>query len=627
MERSVSANARGFRAIFWLLGLLLVGGAGPLRAAWENLPLEGGEIFTVAFDPSNPDRALAGTTAGHLYRSDDGGSTWRPAGAPVPFPGWVVGNLLFDPDRPGRLWVGLWGVLGGGLVVTSDDLGVSWQVRSRGLEGAGQVYALARPPGRPDRILAGTRFGVYRSLDGGETWSKVSSAMPGLEMVGSLFVEGSQPDRILAGTWRRAFRSDDGGSTWYGVFEGMVLDTEVYALRPVLGGSPDEVWAATCGWVYQSPDFGRTWKRWQGGLLERRVRGLALPQPGTILAGTIAGLYRSVDGGRNFRPIGPPGLPVLSVAVHPSRPARILVGTEGRGVWRSEDGGDSFREASSGVRNVRVGDLVEREGELWMAVLHAGAASGLYRGQPPRGPFVFDPGSPVAERLVSHQGVLHAMSGGAVLRRTSSGWEAATRLPQGEEARQLLAKGDRLLVLGRSKLYEYLGERWLERPLGIQPERIALDRQALWFLAGNRLFRAVPGALEQEVGLVPEGKVASLHGLREGVVSAGEAGALRWFGDRPASLTEETVRSIPVEQRENWVLLAEPGALSIFDGDRKRRDPLPLPPFPPRYLSSALVLDGHLYVGTTGFGLWRYTPSESASVFGSESQSDSSKRK
>ena len=45
---------------------------------------------------------------------------------------------------------------------------------------------------------------------------------------------------------------------------------------------------------------------------------------------------------------------MLSLASHPSRPERVLLGSEGGGVWRSEDGGTSFTRSDTGMTNARV---------------------------------------------------------------------------------------------------------------------------------------------------------------------------------------------------------------------------------------------------------------------------------
>ena len=122
-------------------------------AEWHPAPIYGGDGRSLAVVPDDPDVLLAGTSAGQVYLSRNGGRSWTDAGAPLPFPGWVVSKLLFDPNvsRPPRLWVALWGVWGSGQVAYSDDLGKSWSARSAGLPDE-PVYTLALVPGKEGRL-------------------------------------------------------------------------------------------------------------------------------------------------------------------------------------------------------------------------------------------------------------------------------------------------------------------------------------------------------------------------------------------------------------------------------------------------------------------------------------------
>ena len=159
-------------------------------ATFRPAPLYGGDVRSLVFDPAEPRRAFAGTSAGHLYRTDDGGECWRNAGVEAPFPGWVVGTLRFDPNRPGRLWAGLWGIWGGGAVAFSDDLGVTWtHPRPRRCRRAIRSTPWRRCRARSTALFVGTRTGVLVSDDAGLTWRGVSAGEPELVHVSSLHVD------------------------------------------------------------------------------------------------------------------------------------------------------------------------------------------------------------------------------------------------------------------------------------------------------------------------------------------------------------------------------------------------------------------------------------------------------
>lgn len=359
---------------------------GELRdGAVATAALWGADVRALAIHPGDPEVLAAGTSAGHIYLSRDGGRSWKNAGDPLPFPGWVVGTLRFDPHRPDRLWAALWGVWGSGLVAVSDDLGGTWRERM-GPPGEGLVGALPREPvydlvvetEAPDVLYAGARSGVWFSHDAGRRWIHLTAAYPEIHHVSSLLVHPERPRTLVAGTWRLAYRSDDGGLTWRGAFDGMELDSEVFQLRSVPGRA-EELWASTCGWVYLSPDLGESWTRFKEGLPERRTPAFAVLEDGRLLAGTIAGLYLSEDHGRTWRRRTDPALGIRVIAHDPRRPERIVLGTEGAGVWISTDAGSRFEPSSRGMTNVRVGAVAVSGDEVRVTVRDAGPFSGVHR--------------------------------------------------------------------------------------------------------------------------------------------------------------------------------------------------------------------------------------------------------
>ena len=278
-------------------------GTGAKLSQWKPVSLWGGDVKSLVFAPDDPEVVFAGTSAGQLYRSENAGATWRNAGPFLPFPGWVVSHLAFDPNRPHRLWAALRGVWGSGHVAFSDDQGKSWVAASGGLPDE-PVYTLALVPGREGRLYAATLSGVWGSVDDGAKWRRLTAAHPEIQKVTSLLVDAENPDTVIAGTWRQAYRSDDGGRTWAGVFEGMVLDSEVFSLTPI-SGRPGEIWATTCGWVYRTLDRGGRWERFKEGFEERRTPSFAALPDGRLLAGTVAGLHASDDGVK-WRRVGDP---------------------------------------------------------------------------------------------------------------------------------------------------------------------------------------------------------------------------------------------------------------------------------------------------------------------------------
>ncbi len=599
-------------ALLLLSGSLFAGAArGAVALDFRPAPLYGADVRSLVFDPADPERAFAGTSAGHLYRSDDGGESWRNAGVEAPFPGWVVAALHFDSNRPGRLWAGLWGIWGGGRVAFSDDLGATWTHRGDGLPEGDQVYSLALVPGVLDRLFVGTRSGVWVSDDAGMTLRQVSAGEPELVHVSSLHVDALDPRTIVAGTWRRAYRSDDGGATWRGVFDGMVLDTQDFTLTPV-PGRPGEIWASTCGWVYRGERLGGRWSRTQAGFEERRTPSFDVLSAERLLAGTVAGLHLSTDGGRSFRRVGPKDLAVLAIAHHPLRPERVLLGTEGAGVWLSGDGGESFAPRLVATHNVRVPALAAAGDGVLAALAHAGPLSGLYRS--PDGGISFEPQParlPTVLDLASHRGRAYAATEAGLYERAGREWRRVAELG-GARVEQLAASAERLFARTRDAIWELAGERFAKVPFAWRPPRsIAVAEGALWVLRDEGLYRIEAGG--EPVAASPPFPGGELAGVGGHLVYAGAKGL--HVHDREQgwiALARERSRVFPTGDAR-FPAVARTGArLALLDAEGQQLLPL-APPFAAADLLSALAVDGRLLLGSSGFGLWRAAlPAETA---------------
>lgn len=365
----------GMRRVLSLSVLILLASQ-PLAAAWTRAGLHGADVRALAVHPSEPDTVFLGTSQGELYVSRDGAKSWENPRGGIPFPGYVVDSLTIDAR--GRLWAACWGLWGGGVIAVSADQGVTWSRRDAGLENV-SIRALANDPQNPETIIAGGLDGVYRSTDDGRTWAKLSEHVN----VESLAIDPRLSDRIYVGTWRQAWRTDDGGKSWRHIEKGMVLDTDIFAIN-LDAKNPDNVWIATCGWVYNSSDRGDNWTRYRDGFNNRRIHSVEYDpvNPGCVYAGSVGGLYRTMDGGKSWQLISDENLVVNAIAIHPERPRRIVLGTEGDGVYVSQDGGKSFARSNRGLYNVKVTALVPDgrvANRLYAAVMFGGAASGVYR--------------------------------------------------------------------------------------------------------------------------------------------------------------------------------------------------------------------------------------------------------
>ncbi|HPS78805.1 MAG TPA: hypothetical protein PLS53_11670 [Thermoanaerobaculaceae bacterium] len=228
--------------------------------------------------------------------------------------------------------------------------GIAGQWRNIGPDG-GRVWTMAFAYSQPAVVVAGTDFGAFRSEDGGVTW--MSAGLAG-SFVYSVAVHPVDPNIILAASDRAIFRSVDGGATWgratVDVIIGRVFDI---AFAP---SDPTVVYAATDNGVYSSADGGVTWQE-TPAFCEGYGRGLTtfvLPHPSNPRAlyasGASVGMCKSPDGGATWTP-----LPGSGGAPWPARPVmdpdnpEVLFAINETGVVRSENGGQTWTQASTGI--------------------------------------------------------------------------------------------------------------------------------------------------------------------------------------------------------------------------------------------------------------------------------------
>ena len=348
---------------------------------------------------------LAATDAG-LFRSIDGGATWQPADDGLPHE--QVRRLAMSATHPQTVYCTVattaranapWD----GGVYRSDDGGLTWKPRCNGL--SSRVGKSAEPTQmtsnymqivvdpRDDNVVyvgdfAWVTAGLWKTTNGGQSWEHVTdhySDQKNMDYgwikqwgpsVECLAISPARPDRLIFGTSGHVFLSDNAGRSWVqrycrqfpdGRFAGNGL-----AVTCALGAWPDS--ARPQRWYFGfmdiglliTDDGGETFRTSYEGLKDSGNCFSLLQDPanaaklwaGTGQWGTNVGyVSRSVDGGAHWTLVGheQTGLPcgqVVSLLVDPSSPPdkRVLYATcNGYGVYTSTDDGDSWTACSNGL--------------------------------------------------------------------------------------------------------------------------------------------------------------------------------------------------------------------------------------------------------------------------------------
>jgi hypothetical protein len=254
-------------------------------------PWEFKRVWRLAPSLTDPDTVYAGAEDAALFRSTDGGQTWQelsalrrhPSG-----PAWQPGagglclhTILLDPRNPERIVI----AISAAGAFRTDDGGTTWRPINQGLHSAhipdptaevGHcVHCIARHPSRPDVLFMQKHWDVMRSDNAGEEWHEVSGNLPS-DFGFPIAVHAQEPETIYVVPITsdsehfppdgklRVYRSRTGGTAWEALTQGLPQrDCYVNVLRAALAVDtldPCGVYFGTTGGqVYASADSGDTW--------------------------------------------------------------------------------------------------------------------------------------------------------------------------------------------------------------------------------------------------------------------------------------------------------------------------------------------------------------------------------
>ncbi len=346
---------------------------------WTSLGPLGGDVRSLAADPSRPNVLYLGTVDGYVFSSQDAGEHWQSLGLVGPANG-VITAILVDPVNARMLFASLWtretSGEGGGVFV-SPDYGRTW--KALGLAGHA-IRALVQSESDSNVLIAGALDGVFRSNDLGRNWERITPAGDSeLRNFDSLAVDAKNSGIIYAGTFHLPWKTVDGGKKWTPIHSGMIDDSDVLSLA-VDNSNPQRVFAGACSGIYRSEDAGSYWKKIEGIPFSSRrtpvIRQDPL-HPSVLFAGTTEGLWKTTNSGARWRRVSPGDWVINSLVVEASAGTlppggdtaessapefskdqiRVLIGTEQRGVLASDDGGDHFRGLNEGFHHRRIVSL------------------------------------------------------------------------------------------------------------------------------------------------------------------------------------------------------------------------------------------------------------------------------
>ena len=299
-------------------------------------------LFGLVFAPSV--NAHDADSYGGLYRSRDAGFAWLPADA-----GLFINSsnaIAINPIDSNHLLYGT-----DTRLMRSQNGGRDWHDQAPELI-AGPIFCVAFA-GDGKNAYAANSNGLFRSEAEGQ-WRALDvplSAMPVAQIIasaGQIYLAGSNGVYI----------GNVSGQDWRGPAKG--LPEEPISALVVAEGNPGAsgprpatIHAVVAGRIWRSEDHGNSWQQAAGNWTDQRIDtlGADFRDDKKLWAGGASRLFRSIDGGKNWRthgkPLPDPNISIRQIAV--AQNDQVIVLSTHRGLMRSADAGATWAKVESAL--------------------------------------------------------------------------------------------------------------------------------------------------------------------------------------------------------------------------------------------------------------------------------------
>src|SRR5688572_22042719 len=334
-----------------------------------------GRVIGFAVDPGNPAKYFVAAASGGVWRTVNNGATWTPVfdkeGS------YSIGAIVLDPKNPLTVWVGTGennsqrSVSYGNGVYRSDDGGKTW--KNMGLKASEHIGRIAIDPRDSNTVYVaaqgplwgpGGDRGLYKTTDNGKTWKKILSISDNTGVT-EIVIDPNNPDTLYAASYQRRrhmwtlinggpesaiYKSTDAGATWNKLRAGLPT-TEIGRVGLAISPVDSNVIYATVeaadrkGGIFRSNDRGGSWERRNefDSTAMYYARIVADPKDVDRIYVMNVLLMVSDDGGRTLRRLGERNKHVDNhdIWINPANTDHYLVGSDG-GVYESFDRGANW---------------------------------------------------------------------------------------------------------------------------------------------------------------------------------------------------------------------------------------------------------------------------------------------
>lgn len=329
-----------------------------------------GRVVDIAVDPSDRSRFYVAAASGGVWRTTNAGTTWTPIfdneGS------YSIGVVVVDPKNPLTVWVGTGennsqrSVSYGDGVYRSDDGGKTW--KNMGLKASEHIGRIAIDP-RDSKVVyvaaqgplwgPGGDRGLYKTVDGGKTWTKSLNISENTGVT-DVAIDPNDPDTLYAASYQRRrhvytlvnggpesalYKSTDAGATWNKLRAGLP-NVDMGRIGIAISPVDSNVVYATVeaadrrGGIFRSSDRGGSWERRNPYDTTAMYYAQITADPKDVDRVYVMNVFIMVsdDGGRTLRPLGERSKHVDNhvIWIDPANTSHYLVGCDG-GVYESFD--------------------------------------------------------------------------------------------------------------------------------------------------------------------------------------------------------------------------------------------------------------------------------------------------
>jgi photosystem II stability/assembly factor-like uncharacterized protein len=334
-----------------------------------------GRVIGFAVEPNNPSRYFVASASGGVWKTVNNGNTWTPVfdreGS------YSIGCIALDPKNPLTVWVGTGennsqrSVSYGSGVYKSDDGGKTW--RNVGLKNSEHIGRIAIDPKDSNIVYVaaqgplwgpGGDRGLYKTTDGGKTWNQVLKISENTG-VSDVEIDPNNPETLYAASYQRRrhmwtlidggpesaiYKSTDAGATWNRVRAGLPAN-DMGRIGLAISPVDSNVVYATIesgdrkGGIFRSNDRGGSWEKRNDFDAGAMYYGHVVADPKDVDRIYIMNTFLMVsdDGGRTVRRLGEKSKHVDNhdIWIDPNNNEHYLVGCDG-GVYESWDRGSNW---------------------------------------------------------------------------------------------------------------------------------------------------------------------------------------------------------------------------------------------------------------------------------------------